>query len=188
MRQPFGKRHCGWRVYAGLDGPRPALRAFVFRPDAFRGENRGVYEKTLFAGWGDMDFNAHMRNTAFLDKSGDVRMMFFADRGFPAAEFARLRIGPVVMKDELEYFREVALLQTLRVTLAAAGMSEDGSRFLLRNEFLREDGTPCARVTSAGGWLDLSLRKLTSPPEPLLAAMGTLARTDDYRVLPSSVR
>jgi hypothetical protein len=22
-----------------------------------------MYEKTLIAGWGDMDFNAHMRNT-----------------------------------------------------------------------------------------------------------------------------
>lgn len=27
-----------------------------------------MYEQTLHAGWGDMDFNAHMRNTAFLDK------------------------------------------------------------------------------------------------------------------------
>jgi acyl-CoA thioester hydrolase len=147
-----------------------------------------VYEKCLFAGWGDMDFNAHMRNTAFLDKSADVRMMFFADNGFPAAEFARHRIGPVVMKDEVEYYREVALLQALRVTLAIAGMSEDGSRFLLRNEFFRTDGTPCARVTSVGGWLDLDRRKLAVPPGPLLEALGTLDRTDGYKVLPSSLR
>ncbi|WP_229422843.1 thioesterase family protein [Telluria aromaticivorans] len=32
-------------------------------------------EQTLIAGWGNMDFNAHMRNTAYLDKSADVRMM-----------------------------------------------------------------------------------------------------------------
>lgn len=42
-----------------------------------------MYEKTLIAGWGDMDFNSHMRNSAYLDKSADVRMMYFADRGFP---------------------------------------------------------------------------------------------------------
>lgn len=58
-----------------------------------------MYAKTLFAGWGDMDFNAHMKNTAFLDKSADVRMMFFAENGFSVEEFSRLRIGPVVMKD-----------------------------------------------------------------------------------------
>ncbi len=40
-----------------------------------------MYSKTLYAGWGDMDFNSHMRNTAYLDKSGDVRMMFFSENG-----------------------------------------------------------------------------------------------------------
>ena len=33
-----------------------------------------MFEKTFVAGWGDMDFNAHMRNTSFLDRSADVRM------------------------------------------------------------------------------------------------------------------
>jgi acyl-CoA thioester hydrolase len=53
-----------------------------------------MFEKTLFAGWGDMDSNSHMRNTAFLDKSVDVRMMFFAENGFPMDELMRRRIGP----------------------------------------------------------------------------------------------
>ena len=41
-----------------------------------------MYCKSFIAGWGDMDANAHMRNTAFLDRAADVRMMFFADHGF----------------------------------------------------------------------------------------------------------
>src|SRR3712207_5226436 len=96
-----------------------------------------MFEKHLIAGWGDMDFNAHMRNTAFLDKSADVRMLFFAENGFPMAEFMRRKLGPVVMKDELEYFKEIRLLEELRVTLAIAGLADDGSRFLMRNEFWR---------------------------------------------------
>ncbi len=47
-----------------------------------------MYSKTLFAGWADMDFNSHMRNTAFLDKSADVRMMFFSENGFPTGSIA----------------------------------------------------------------------------------------------------
>ncbi len=135
-----------------------------------------------------MDFNAHMKNTAFLDKAADVRMMFFAENGFPVGEFARLRLGPVVMKDEVEYRKEVGLLQEITVTLAIAGHSADGSRFLLRNEILRPDGTLCARVTSAGGWLDLAARKLVAPPEALHRAMQSLPKTSDFTVLPSSVR
>jgi acyl-CoA thioester hydrolase len=146
-----------------------------------------VYAKTLLASWADMDFNSHMRNTAFLDKSADVRLMFFAENGFPAGEFSRLRIGPVIMKDEVEYRKEVSLLQKITVTLAIAGHSEDGSRFLLRNEIFRPDGTLCAGVTSSGGWLDLAARKLVAPPQALHDAMKSLPQTSDFTVLPSSI-
>lgn len=147
-----------------------------------------MFTKRLMAGWGDMDFNAHMRNTAYLDKSGDVRMMFFAENDFPAQEFSRLRIGPVVMKDEVEYFREVNLLEEMDVRLLAAGSSPDFSRFRVRNEFYRLDGKLIARVTSTGGWLDLAARKLIVPPEGLSQAMASLAKTEDFEVLPSSIK
>ncbi len=147
-----------------------------------------MYSKTLFAGWGDMDFNSHMKNTAFLDKSADVRMMFFAENGFPTEEFRRLRIGPVVMKDELEYRKEVGLMQEIVVTLAMAGLAPDGSRFILRNEILRPAGRLCAKVTSSGGWLDLDARKLVPPPQALLAALQSLPQTEDFVVLPANVR
>jgi len=147
-----------------------------------------MYSKILLASWADMDFNSHMRNTAFLDKSADVRLMYFSENGFPASEFSRLRLGPVIMKDEVEYRKEVSLLQEIAVTLAIAGHSEDGSRFVLRNEIRRPDGTLCARVTSSGGWLNLTARKLVSPPAALHNAMKSLQRTSDFVVLPSSVR
>jgi acyl-CoA thioester hydrolase len=147
-----------------------------------------MYEQTFVAGWGDMDFNSHMRNTAYLDKSADVRLMYFAENGFPTAEFMRLRIGPVIMKDEVEYFGEVQMLETLRVTFSQAGLAEDGSRFIVINEIYRSDGKLAARVTSTGGWLDLAARKLVVPPEALLRAMQSLAKTDDFQVLASSIK
>ena len=147
-----------------------------------------MYEKTFVAGWGDMDFNSHMRNTAYLDKSADIRMMFFADNGFPMAKMATLRIGPVVSRDEVDYFREAGLMEALRVTIALAGLAGDGSRFAIRNEFYRADGKLAARVTSTGGWLDLAARKLVVPPAALLAALRSLPKTEDFNDLPSSIR
>lgn len=147
-----------------------------------------MYEKTFVAGWGDMDFNSHMRNTAYLDKSADIRMMYFSENGFPMTEFMRLRIGPVILKDEVEYFREIQMLETLKVTLSQAGQAEDGSRFLIRNEIYRSDGNLAARVTSTGGWLDLATRKLIVPPQMLLKAMQSLPKTDDFQVLASSIK
>ncbi|WP_306591334.1 thioesterase family protein [Geothrix sp. 21YS21S-4] len=144
-----------------------------------------MFETTLYAGWGDMDFNGHMRNTAYLDKAGDTRMRFFETHGFPVSEFSRLRLGPVVMKDEVEYLREIGLMESFRVTLAVAGQSADGSRFLLRNEFFKADGRPAARLFTRGGWLDLAARKLVAPPAALVEAMDAMGRTEDFQHLPS---
>jgi len=147
-----------------------------------------MYEKRLYAGWGDMDFNSHMKNTAFLDKSADVRMMFFSENGFSMKEFFRLKVGPVIMRDDIEYYKEIGLLQEIKITLAIAGLSEDGSRWLMRNEFFRPDGKLAAKVTSAGGWLDLSDRKLIAAPAMLLEALKKLPQTNDFQQLPTSVR
>jgi len=147
-----------------------------------------MFEKKLYASWGDMDFNSHMRNTAYLDKAGDVRMMFFSEHGFPMSEFARLRIGPIITKDEIEYFREVNLLAELKVNLAIAGLSEDGSRWLMRNEFFRPDGKLTATVTSMGGWLDLSARRIVPAPEKLLEALDSLPKTSDFKQLETRVK
>lgn len=146
------------------------------------------FARIFHVGWGDLDANAHMRNTAYSDMAVDVRLMFFQEQGFSAGELERLRLGPVVQRDELEYFRELRLLEPVRVTLALAGLSADASRFRLRNEFYRADGRLAARLTSVGGWLDLAARRLTAPPEHLATAMRALTRTDDFEILPSSLK
>ena len=135
-----------------------------------------------------MDFNSHMANTAYLDKTADVRQMFLAEHGFPIAEFRRRHIGPVVRKDEFEYFKEVGLQERIRITYALAGHARDGSRFLVRHEIFRPDGKLAARVTSTGGWLHLVERKLIAPPPALHTAMNSLEKSDDFVILPSSIK
>jgi acyl-CoA thioester hydrolase len=140
------------------------------------------FSKTLYVGWGDLDANGHMRNTAYLDKAADVRMYYFAEHGFPSREFARVAIGPVVRKDEVEYFRELRLLDAVTVTLQVDALSPDGARFVLRNEFWR-DAELVARVTTTGGWLDLKARKLTAPPQELRTLLEVAPRTEAFREL-----
>jgi acyl-CoA thioester hydrolase len=148
----------------------------------------GGFSIASFAAWADMDANAHMANVAYLSKCVDARMSFFKQQGFPVGEFARRRIGPVVRRDELEYFREVGLLEPVTVTLALAGMAADGSRFRLVNEILNGDGKLAARIRSEGGWLDLAARKLIAPPADLLAALSAMPHTAEFEHLPSSIR
>ena len=144
-----------------------------------------TFQTRFHARWNDMDSNAHMGNAAFLDAASDVRMQYFASIGFHPSEFAKLRVGPVIRRDELEYFREFRLLEAVLASMTLGGLSADGARFRLVNEFHREDGQLAVRVASVGGWLDLSARKLTLPPAPIAAAFLALERGADFVELPS---
>ncbi len=145
------------------------------------------FERTYHVSWAHLDANGHMANTAYLDIVVDARFMYFAQCGFPPGEFASLRIGPVVRRDEVDYYRELRLLQAVRVDFRLAGISADASRFRIVNGIRREDGELAARVTSLGGWFDLAARKLIAPPEKLAQALRDLDRTEDFEALASSV-
>jgi hypothetical protein len=111
-----------------------------------------IFEKALVAGWRDMDYNSHMANTAYLDRAADVRMMYFAENGFTAADMLRMKIGPVIMKDEIEYFREVHLLQEIRVTLSIAGShwTAAASLFAMNSRTPMERAAPLSPAPAAG--------------------------------------
>ncbi len=142
------------------------------------------FEARFVVGWAQVDANGHLRNSAFLDLASDTRMLYFAAHGFPMREFARLRIGPVVLRDEIDYTRELHLLDEVRVTLALAGITGDAGRFRLRNGVFRGEEA-VAQVTSTVGWLDLDRRWLAPAPEPLAALLRALPRTGDFAPLPS---
>ena len=149
---------------------------------------QNTYIHKLTASWADMDFNAHMANTAYLNRAVDARMAFFIENGLPLAELTRLRVSWVMMKDEVEYRREIKWMEEISITVALAGLAPDGSRFKVRNEFFRSDGQLAAKVTSTGGFLDLDARKLVVPPNEVLTTYQALPRTDDYETLPSGFR
>lgn len=132
------------------------------------------FQSEFFARWSDMDFNAHMKNTAYLDYAADLRMAYFQAHGFSMAEFSRLQFGPVIFQDEIRYFKEIHLLDPFTGNLLLAELSEEGSCFTFQNEFFRKDGKMAALVRSQGAWIDLKTRKLTAPPQALLEIIRRL--------------
>jgi acyl-CoA thioester hydrolase len=106
--------------------------------------------------------------------------MYFAQAGFSTTELARYGLDPVIRSDQIDYLREIHLLEEVRVTLTVAGLSPDASRFRLRNEFFRGGTTLAARITSLGGWLSQEPPALVAPPASLAAALQRLSRSPDY--------
>jgi acyl-CoA thioester hydrolase len=143
------------------------------------------FAKEIEVRWSDCDPNRHLRSSAFSDFATHVRFGFLESRGFPIAEFGRLDLGPAVRSEEILYFREIGLGDSVTVDVQLAGLSPDGARWKLRHEFKRGDGALAARQTLAGGWISLTQRKLVVPPAALADAFRSLARAEDFEELAS---
>jgi acyl-CoA thioester hydrolase len=108
--------------------------------------------------------------------------------GFSVERFLEMRIGFVVMKDEIDYRREVHWMDEITITFQVAGLAADYSRFKVKNEIFRADSELCARVTTIGGFMNLDTRKLVAPPDEVIAAYQLIPKSEDYVELPSSLK
>jgi len=138
--------------------------------------------------WGDIDGNRHVRNTAFSEYATHTRFRLLAAHGFDAARLEALRFGPVMMREETRYRRELHLGDRVTVTVRCSGISPDASHWRVHQEVLRHGGKDAALLTIQGGWIHLDTRKLIVPPAELAAVLLALPRTRDFEELASLVR
>jgi acyl-CoA thioester hydrolase len=142
------------------------------------------YAKTFIVRWADCDVNGHMRNTAYSEYAIDVRIGYLTEHGFGFDRMTEAGFGPVILREETDYLREVRLGERIEVDLTLLGLSADLGRFKFAHDFTKENGKPSARIVLAGGWLDLRARRLIPAPEPLAAAMRSMPRGEGYEELP----
>jgi len=126
-----------------------------------------------------------MANSSYLDHASNTRMLFFNQNGFTMSRFASEKFGPVIVRDELVYRKELRLMEDFRVDFEAAGLSRDGVRFRIRNTFRNSANDVSAVLTSDGVWFDLERRKPRTPPQDLHNLMQALQRTNDFAEIPS---
>lgn len=146
------------------------------------------YSRTFELRWSDADANGHIRHTVYAELGAEVRIAFLRDAGFDWKAFSAAGIGPVLLREQLDYLHEIGMGERVTIDLAAVGLSPDGGRWILRHDVYKQDGALAARVVVTGGWIDLAARRLTTPPEALARHMAELARADDFRELPSLKR
>ncbi len=146
------------------------------------------FEQPIVVRWQDIDANRHLRNTAYSEFATDTRFRYVAAHGYTMERFEALRFGPVILREDIRYRREVLLGQTVTVNFLAAGLSADGSQWRVRHQIRLPDGKEAAVLTLDGGWIHLDTRRLVEPPADLLSVLQRLPRTPDFEELPSLVR
>lgn len=143
-----------------------------------------LFERPFEIRWADIDANLHLRHTVYADFCATLRVQCLAHFGFGMHQLAQLRIGPVLFQENLSYRREVRPEDKVRVNMRIGGASEDGRKWRICHEVIRErDNEVCASIEIIGAWMSLEHRKIVPPPEELKKVFQDLERTPDYKTL-----
>ncbi len=143
-----------------------------------------VFWQKFHVRWSDLDPNLHMRHTAYLDLCAAARFSYLESLGFDMAKFAELKVGPILFSEHINYMSEVHAGEKLNVNVKIAGLSEDGRKWKMHQEIVKEsDGKMAASLDVMGAWFSVVNRKLQKPPELLQSKMDQLPRTDDFKIL-----
>jgi acyl-CoA thioester hydrolase len=142
------------------------------------------YAKTFTVRWADCDANGHLRSTGYSDYGVEVRIAYLVEHGFGLAELKQHAIGPVILREEIDYLRECHMGEELTVTFTIVGLSPDGARFKMVQEIWKSNGKQAARLVVQGGWLDTQARRIAAPPDALRQAFEKAPRGGPFESLP----
>ncbi len=130
-----------------------------------------IYHYKFDVRWSDIDANKHLANSSYVEYCAQTRMAFMNENHMGLRELNRWGIGPVILHERYSFFKEILADQTVFVTAEISGMSEDASIYQFIHKFYFPDGTHCATAEATGVWIDMMLRKSTTPPDDILEVM-----------------
>lgn len=122
------------------------------------------YSKPIEIRWSDLDPNFHVRHSAYYDMGAYSRISFLTEQGLTPALMQELKIGPVLLREECVFRKEIHFSDPVTVNLLLHKNSKDGKRWTLVHEIHTHSDTLSAVITVEGAWLDTVHRKLVAPP------------------------
>lgn len=130
--------------------------------------------------WSDMDANGHVRNTAYSDFGTQGRIAFLNEYGITMAFWQQLNLGPVLVREELLYKRELRMLDQITVTCEVKKASRDYKKFVIVQHILNAEGKEAARITTESLWISLETRRVVNPPPEMLEKMLRMPTSPDF--------
>jgi acyl-CoA thioester hydrolase len=140
------------------------------------------YSKTMQIRWSDIDQNRHLRHSVYYDFGAMVRIAFLSELGLTTKKLEELSTGPILFREEAIFRREIKMEDKIMVDVELTKMNHDFSRWSLRHNFTKEDGTLAALVTMDGAWLDLKTRKLTIPGKLIQSVFDSFPKSDNLKM------
>lgn len=118
----------------------------------------------------DLDFYGHVNNARYLSMFEEARWEIITDHGFGFREIQKEKIGPVILRVDLRYKKELQCRENITITTEFT--SDIAKVMTLRQKILKEDGSvACVADFTYAVW-DLRERKIIFPPDSWLQAVG----------------
>ena len=146
------------------------------------------FSRTYEVKWADLDPNGHVRHSVYDDYATDARIRLMEEGGYPPTKFSEEGFGPVILRQESRFYKEVTIGDTITVTIRLAGLSSDASRWKVHHGIIKSNGEKAAVLKIEGTWLDWKTRKATAPPSDLLRLFDQLPQSKNFEELRSLVR
>jgi len=125
------------------------------------------FKKLFETRWSDFDANHHMRHTVYNDCAAQLRLDLLIHNGYDMRTLSKLGLGPVLLKEETKFIKEVHIGENLTVDVEIIGLSKSGDRWNMLHHIYKNENILAAIITVEGAWIDMKLRKLTPPPKEL---------------------
>jgi len=140
--------------------------------------DRIVYRAQVM--WSQIDANMHLRHSAYADFAAQARLIVMEAKGFNAKMMRQHMIGPILFREELIYKKEIRPNEIIGVTCLLRRCRQDGSRWAIRHEIIKEDGAVAAVIHVEGAWIDQVRRKLGALPPEYAEKLLSIDKTEDF--------
>lgn len=141
-----------------------------------------VNSYTFDVRWADIDFNQHMRHSAFADYAAHARLTVLANVGLTLSKLAELKIGPVLFREELTFRKELFLNEKITIVSELLKTNADYSKWTICSKFYREDATFAAQVIVDGAWIDLTVRKIAKSNSSLSELFASVPKSNEFSI------
>ncbi|MFD9432426.1 acyl-CoA thioesterase [Streptomyces sp. NPDC060002] len=110
----------------------------------------------------ETDVQGHLNQSVYINYAEHARWALLQAAGITQAGLRAKGVGPVALETTIRYQRE--LLAGDEVDVTCLFEWGDGKTFRIRQTITKADGTVSAELTSVGGLLDLTERRMVADP------------------------
>ena len=125
-----------------------------------------LFKKQFEIRWSDLDPNYHVLHSKYYDFGAYCRMSVFLDHGLTAELMARLNIGPILIREQCVFKKEILFGDKMDITFVLNRHTDNFSRWNISHEIFKNN-ILAAVIEVDGSWIDTEKRKLAKPPQDI---------------------